>query len=260
APPYSTSSSTSLVTSRMVRSPTTLNSSPPSATMRLLLKVISGNFSTERKSSLRRWPSRSATPVLMLSVLMVSSAVDCSGSSAMVTVPEKSEKLPRTLLTIMCLTTKPMVVWATSRVYVPAAGMVRPFQLRVVMRIPYGNECLLRGQLLQQTSTRGIFPPSTNVVYSMDVTNVNDPRLTAFGLLSEVYAGLTARMQPVFAAAGLSEIDFDTLIRLGRSPRQALRMTDLAAQTGLSTSGVTRVVDRLERDGLVVRQACATDR
>lgn len=94
----------------------------------------------------------------------------------------------------------------------------------------------------------------------MDVTNVNDPRLTAFGLLSEVYAGLTARMQPVFAAAGLSEIDFDTLIRLGRSPRQALRMTDLAAQTGLSTSGVTRVVDRLERDGLVVRQACATDR
>lgn len=89
---------------------------------------------------------------------------------------------------------------------------------------------------------------------------MNDPRLTAVGLLSEVYAGLTARMQPVFAAAGLSEIDFETLIRLGRSPRQQLRMTDLAAQTGLSTSGVTRVVDRLEREGLVARQACATDR
>ncbi|MFG1947392.1 MarR family winged helix-turn-helix transcriptional regulator [Nonomuraea sp. NPDC048826] len=94
----------------------------------------------------------------------------------------------------------------------------------------------------------------------MDVTNMNDPRLTAIGLLSEVYAGLTARMQPVFNAAGLSEIDFETLIRLGRSPRHALRMTDLAAQTGLSTSGVTRVVDRLERDGLVIREACATDR
>ncbi|MDA0641363.1 MULTISPECIES: MarR family winged helix-turn-helix transcriptional regulator [Nonomuraea] len=94
----------------------------------------------------------------------------------------------------------------------------------------------------------------------MDVTNMNDPRLTAIGLLTEVYAGLTARLQPVFNAAGLSEIDFETLIRLGRSPRQALRMTDLAAQTGLSTSGVTRVVDRLERDGLVIREACATDR
>jgi MarR family transcriptional regulator, 2-MHQ and catechol-resistance regulon repressor len=87
-----------------------------------------------------------------------------------------------------------------------------------------------------------------------------DPRLTAMGLLSEVHAGLSARMQPVFAEAGLSEIDFETLIRLARSPAQSLRMSDLAAQTGLSTSGVTRVVDRLEREKLVARQACATDR
>jgi DNA-binding MarR family transcriptional regulator len=94
----------------------------------------------------------------------------------------------------------------------------------------------------------------------MNVTHIDDPRLTAMGLLSEVHAGVTARMQPVFGAAGLSEIDFETLIRLGRSPQQRLRMTDLSAQTGLSTSGVTRVVDRLERDGLVRRQACATDR
>lgn len=88
----------------------------------------------------------------------------------------------------------------------------------------------------------------------------DDPRLTAMGLLSEVHAGLTARMSPVFSDAGLSEIDFETLIRLARSPQQSLRMSDLAAQTGLSTSGVTRVVDRLERDGLVRRMACATDR
>jgi DNA-binding MarR family transcriptional regulator len=94
----------------------------------------------------------------------------------------------------------------------------------------------------------------------MNVTHIDDPRLTAIGLLAEVHAGMAARMQPVFGAAGLSEIDFETLIRLGRSPQQRLRMTDLAAQTGLSTSGVTRVVDRLERDGLVRRQACATDR
>ncbi|MEV4390677.1 MarR family transcriptional regulator [Nonomuraea sp. NPDC049607] len=94
----------------------------------------------------------------------------------------------------------------------------------------------------------------------MDVKHIDDPRLTAMGLLAEVHAGLAARMQPVFSRAGLSGIDFETVIRLARSPRQALRMTDLAAQTGLSTSGVTRVVDRLEREGLVTRQACATDR
>lgn len=94
----------------------------------------------------------------------------------------------------------------------------------------------------------------------MNVLPLDDPRLTAIGLLAEVYAGLSARFQPVLATAGLSEIDFETLLRLGRSPRQSLRMSDLAAQTGLSTSGVTRVVDRLERDDLVARIACATDR
>jgi MarR family transcriptional regulator, 2-MHQ and catechol-resistance regulon repressor len=37
-------------------------------------------------------------------------------------------------------------------------------------------------------------------------------------------------------------------------------MTDLATQAALSTSGVTRVVDRLESRGLVRRETCASDR
>jgi MarR family 2-MHQ and catechol resistance regulon transcriptional repressor len=94
----------------------------------------------------------------------------------------------------------------------------------------------------------------------VNVMNFDDPRMTAMGLLAEVHAGLMARFQPLLAGAGLSEIDFETIIRLARSPHQQLRMSDLAAQTGLSTSGVTRVVDRLERAGLVTRQACASDR
>lgn len=88
----------------------------------------------------------------------------------------------------------------------------------------------------------------------------DDPRLTAMGLFAEVYAGLSSKTSPTLAAAGLSEVDFETLIRLARSPERQLRMSDLAAQTSLSTSGITRVVDRLERDGLVERRACATDR
>ncbi|MGH3500318.1 MAG: MarR family winged helix-turn-helix transcriptional regulator [Nocardioidaceae bacterium] len=88
----------------------------------------------------------------------------------------------------------------------------------------------------------------------------DDPRLTAMGLLIEVYEGLTAQTNPVLAEHGLSGKEFDTLIRLARSPGRRLRMTDLAAQTSLTTSGVTRVVDRLEHDGLVYRQACPEDR
>lgn len=88
----------------------------------------------------------------------------------------------------------------------------------------------------------------------------DDPRLTAMGLFAEVFTGLTDKTGPTLAAAGLSEVDFETLIRLARSPQRRLRMSDLAAQTSLSTSGITRVVDRLERDGLVERHACASDR
>ncbi|MFG2071874.1 MarR family winged helix-turn-helix transcriptional regulator [Nonomuraea maritima] len=92
------------------------------------------------------------------------------------------------------------------------------------------------------------------------MANFDDSRLTAIGLLTEVHAGLMDRFNPVMSAAGLSEIDFECLMRLARSSGHRLRMSDLAAQTGLSTSGVTRVVDRLERENLATREACSTDR
>jgi MarR family transcriptional regulator, 2-MHQ and catechol-resistance regulon repressor len=87
-----------------------------------------------------------------------------------------------------------------------------------------------------------------------------DPRLTAIGLLIETYAGLQAKFAPALSAAGLAATDFDALLRLGRSAGQRLRMTDLATQAALSTSGITRVVDRLEQRGLVTRESCPSDR
>ena len=89
---------------------------------------------------------------------------------------------------------------------------------------------------------------------------LKDPRITAMGLFVEAFTGVTARLNVQLAEHGLGSVDFEVLVRLARSPGGELRMTDLAAQTGLSTSGVTRVVDRLERDGLATRRACPTDR
>lgn len=88
----------------------------------------------------------------------------------------------------------------------------------------------------------------------------DDPRITAMGLLAEVYTGLTARYAGHLDEHGLSAVEFEVLMRLVRSPDHRLRMSDLAAQTTLSTSGVTRVVDRMERDGLLRRIACPSDR
>jgi MarR family 2-MHQ and catechol resistance regulon transcriptional repressor len=90
---------------------------------------------------------------------------------------------------------------------------------------------------------------------------LEDPHLTTAGLLMEAQAGLAAALLPTLEDGhGLSGQRFEVLLRLVRSPDQRLRMTDLAAQTTLSASGLTRVVDRLVAQGLVQREPCPTDR
>jgi DNA-binding MarR family transcriptional regulator len=91
-------------------------------------------------------------------------------------------------------------------------------------------------------------------------TDLDDPRFTAVGLFAEAYTALIARFAAQFEEHRLSSVEFEVLMRLARSPRRRLRMTELAGQTSLSTSGVTRVVDRMDRDGLVRREACPSDR
>ncbi|AHH21603.1 putative transcriptional regulator, MarR family [Nocardia nova SH22a] len=88
----------------------------------------------------------------------------------------------------------------------------------------------------------------------------DDPRLTDIGILFEATNGIRRRLEPIWSEHGLSVLDFAALMRLGRSPGRRLRMTDLAVQTELSTSGVTRLVDRLERNGFARRQPDPADR
>jgi DNA-binding MarR family transcriptional regulator len=52
---------------------------------------------------------------------------------------------------------------------------------------------------------------------------------------------------------------YDVLLQLAEAEGRRLRMTELADRVLLSRSGLTRLVDRLERDGLVERVACAND-
>ncbi|HEY9377779.1 MAG TPA: MarR family transcriptional regulator [Jiangellaceae bacterium] len=89
---------------------------------------------------------------------------------------------------------------------------------------------------------------------------LEDPRLTVVGLFMEAHEGLTTKFSTRFHGNALSETEFEVLLRLARTPGRRLRMSDLSAQTSLSTSGITRVVDRLERDGLVARDSCEDDR
>lgn len=89
----------------------------------------------------------------------------------------------------------------------------------------------------------------------------DDERMTMVGLLFESSAGLHRVFEPRFATdSGVTGQSFDVLVRLARTPGHRLRMSELAAQTSLTPSGLTRSVDRLEEAGMVTREACPEDR
>lgn len=74
------------------------------------------------------------------------------------------------------------------------------------------------------------------------------------------HAWLTRQMEAdLVREQHLSLASYDVLVQLAEAPQRRLRMTDLADALLLSRSGVTRLVARLERVGLVARSRAAGD-
>jgi DNA-binding MarR family transcriptional regulator len=61
-------------------------------------------------------------------------------------------------------------------------------------------------------------------------------------------------------AHGLPLTSYEVLYYLVHSPDGRLRMSELADSVLLSRSGLTRLVDRLEQQGLLRREECSQDR
>jgi DNA-binding MarR family transcriptional regulator len=58
---------------------------------------------------------------------------------------------------------------------------------------------------------------------------------------------------------GLPLTSYEVLLFLADSPDGRMRMSELADSVLLSRSGLTRLVDRLEREGLLEREQCEED-
>ena len=88
-----------------------------------------------------------------------------------------------------------------------------------------------------------------------------DPRIEAWGMLieahNELHNAVTHRLE---GELGLPVPWLGVLVRLARAPGQRLRMTQLAREMTISTSGLTRLVDRIEAAGHVRREPCPEDR
>ncbi|RKN76459.1 MarR family transcriptional regulator [Streptomyces klenkii] len=86
---------------------------------------------------------------------------------------------------------------------------------------------------------------------------LHDDDVTLYGLFVEAFS----RLKPlVHEDLGVPDTWFEVLLRLGRTPGHALRMSDLAAAVAFSSGGFTRLADRMEEAGLIRREPDPADR
>ncbi len=95
---------------------------------------------------------------------------------------------------------------------------------------------------------------------STEIKPLDEVELRAWRGLLRTHAQLVKRLDADLESAhGLPLTSYEVLLHLAKAAGCKMRMCDVAESVLLSRSGLTRLVDRLEREGLVERAACADD-
>jgi DNA-binding MarR family transcriptional regulator len=88
-----------------------------------------------------------------------------------------------------------------------------------------------------------------------------DPHREAWIAIAQTHAAITGRLQEALTAAELPPLPwFEVLATLDRAPEQRLKMGELAEALVITRGGLTKLVDRLIKAGLLERTFCETDR
>ncbi len=86
------------------------------------------------------------------------------------------------------------------------------------------------------------------------------PEVLAFVSFLRAHAAVTRQLdRELVAEHGLTINDYEVLLSLARAPDRMLRRVDLAQQVLLTPSGITRLLDGLQRSGYVEKAACDSD-
>jgi DNA-binding MarR family transcriptional regulator len=89
---------------------------------------------------------------------------------------------------------------------------------------------------------------------------LSERELAAWRGMLETHSRLVAELDGELERAhGLPLSSYEVLMYLGDADGGRLRMGELADRLLLSRSGITRLVDRLERQGLIARERCSDD-
>jgi DNA-binding MarR family transcriptional regulator len=100
-------------------------------------------------------------------------------------------------------------------------------------------------------------PPKVNRERSV---SARDPRLRGWRDFLTAHDLLVRRLDDELQAeTGLSLFEYSALLRLAEAPGRRMRMSELADGIILSRGGMTRLIDRLQADGLVERNRCLSD-
>ena len=94
----------------------------------------------------------------------------------------------------------------------------------------------------------------------MSTTGAHTDLVETWHDILDRHARVTCALERRLGEHGLGVSEFEVLERLATSGRDDQRMQELAEAVHLSQSALSRVVGRLEADGLVVRSMCKQDR
>jgi DNA-binding MarR family transcriptional regulator len=95
------------------------------------------------------------------------------------------------------------------------------------------------------------------------MTSVATPRavqLASWVFFLRAHSAITRRLNAdLLDEHGLTLSDYEVLLRLSREDEGMMRRVDLAESVVLTASGITRLLDGLERAGLVEKASCPSD-
>src|SRR5262245_42079332 len=90
---------------------------------------------------------------------------------------------------------------------------------------------------------------------------IDDAELATWRAILNAHARVTQRIEADLRAAGLPPLGwYDVLWPLRQAPEGRLRINELAGEVVLSRTGLVRLVDRIERAGLLRREPVPEDR
>ena len=91
-------------------------------------------------------------------------------------------------------------------------------------------------------------------------TDIDPEKMKTWRALQWAHTVILRKLERELEAEGLPLSWFDVLIHMREAPNGQLRMLDLAGSVVLSPSGLTRLIDRMEKAGYVTRERTAADR